>query len=83
MTPDLLTSLRAAGDPLHLTAATEVEWQRGRVEQLEAIACLNAETTRHMQRGDIDAAAQPFVHPAKRDQASLRFAIESYFAGGV
>ena len=57
MTPtDLIRSLRAAGDPLHLRAAealvardTEVERLRARAMLLEAVARLNAETIRSMQ----------------------------------
>ena len=57
MTPtDLIRSLRAAGDPLHLLAAealiawyAEVERLRTRALQLEAVARLNADTIRSMQ----------------------------------
>ena len=40
---DLISRLRAAGDPLHLLAADALE-------QLEAVARLNGETIRSMQR---------------------------------
>jgi hypothetical protein len=53
---DLISSLRAAGDPLHLLAAealaawyAEVETLRARALQLEAVARLNGETIRAMQ----------------------------------
>jgi hypothetical protein len=57
MTPaDLINSLRAAGDPLHLLAAealvawyAEVERLRARALQLEAVAHLNGETICAMQ----------------------------------
>jgi hypothetical protein len=48
---DLIRSLRAAGDPLHLLAAdalvaecAEIERLQARALQLEAVARLNAET---------------------------------------
>jgi hypothetical protein len=53
---DLIASLRAAGDPLHLLAAdalaagsAEVEGLRARARLLEAVARLNSDTIRAMQ----------------------------------
>jgi hypothetical protein len=68
MTPaDLIRSLRTAGDPLHVLAAealiawcAEVEKLRARAEQLEAVARLNGETIRSMQRAATEAASAPY-----------------------
>lgn len=63
--PDLVARLQAAGDPLHLLAAEAlVNWQatterlHERVTQLEAIARLNGEPIRNMQRAATEAARQ-------------------------
>jgi hypothetical protein len=57
MSAELVSALYAAGDPLAITAANallasraEASSLRARVEQLEAIARLNAETICTMQR---------------------------------
>ena len=76
MTPaDLIRSLRAAGDPLHLRAAealvardTEVERLRARALQLEAVARLNAETIRSMQ----EAACEQEISFHRRRPRLLR-----------
>jgi hypothetical protein len=59
---DLISTLRAAADPLHLLAAdalitrdVEIERLRARALQLESVARLNGETIRSMQ----EAAREP------------------------
>ena len=54
---DLIRDLRAAGDPLHLMAAdalmashAELERLRARLKLIEAVARLNGDTIRAMQR---------------------------------
>jgi hypothetical protein len=63
----LIARLRSTGDPLHLLAAdaliassSEAEQLRQRVQQLEAIAKLNAETIRNMKRAAIEAMAAAY-----------------------
>ena len=76
MTPaDLIRSLRAAGDPLHLGAAEarvardpEVERLRARAMLLEAVARLNAETIRSMQ----EAACEQEISFHRRRPRLLR-----------
>jgi len=64
---DLISSLRAAGDPLHLLAAdaliawcAEIERLRARALQLEAVARLNADTIRSMQEAARAEVRQPW-----------------------
>jgi hypothetical protein len=61
---ELISSLRAAGDPLHLLAAealvtlhTTAERLQERIHQLEAIARLNGETICNMQQAAAEARA--------------------------
>jgi len=58
---DLIAKLRADDDPLHVQAADalsaqrlEIERLRDRAALLEAVATLNAETIRNMQRAGVE-----------------------------
>jgi hypothetical protein len=64
---ELVSRLRAAGDPLYLTAAdalaaslAELDRLRVRIRVLEAVARLNGETIRSMQRASAEAARAEF-----------------------
>lgn len=69
---DLIRDLRAAGGPLHLIAAealvargAELERLQERIYQLEAIARLNGETIRGMQRAAAEIASAQWRQGAR------------------
>jgi hypothetical protein len=80
MSADLVSQLRAPGDPLHLMAAeTLVAWSAGlerlraRALQLEAVALLNGETIRAMQEAARDEESDfPKRRPSRRFRCSSR-----------
>ena len=64
---DLVSQLRAAGDPLHRLAAdaliaslSEIERLTARVELFQGVARLNVETIHNMQRAAVEAASAAF-----------------------
>ena len=77
--PDLVTQLRAAGDPLHMMAAealsnlgTLAERLQARVSQLEAIARLNGETIRNQQRAAAEAERAQYRNSNRGDSHGRR-----------
>ncbi len=74
---DLLTQLRSGGDPLQMLAAdalaassAETERLHERIAQLAAVARLNCETSRNMQRAAAEADREQYPFRRSGDRSN-------------